>query len=71
MTRRFGNRRGRRKARVVSPIMGQAGVQAGSQTVDSLREHGSELALAYMIRILLETAEEGRRSERRHAGAME
>ena len=46
-------------------------VQARSQTVESLRGQGKELALAHTIRIeMASQASEGCGSERRHAGGV-
>ena len=70
ITRGVGNRRGRRKIRVVSSVMSQAGCPG--REPDILKPAGTWVAVSARmyndLNSLGDKAKEGRRSERRHAG---
>jgi len=73
VTRGFGNRRGRRKARVVSPVMGQAGCPGWKP--DCLTPAGTWVGVSARMyndsNSLEDRAKKGRGSKRRHAGTGE
>jgi len=67
ITRRVGNSRGRRKTRVVSPVIGQA----GCREPDCLKWVGVSVRMYNESNLLGDRAKEGRGSEGRHAGTEE
>ena len=73
ITRGVGNRRGQRKTRVESPVMGQAGCPG--RELDCLKPVGTWVGVSARMyndsNSLGDRAKEGRGSERRHAGTGE
>jgi len=71
--RGVGNRRGRRKTRVVSPVIGQAGCPG--REPDCLKPAGTWVGISALMyndsNSLGDRAKEGRGSEGRHAGTGE